>query len=130
MRGRMLHREWAFRRGDIYLADLNPYVGSEQGGIRPVLVLQNNDGNDFSPTLIIAPLTTKLKKLHQKTHYVIKINRALAAPSMVLFEQLQRIDKSRIIVYLGKLTEEQYQKLDDYLVNTLGMYIPETAEAP
>ena len=56
--------DWIYRRGDIYLANLNPFKGSEQGGTRPVLVLQNNDGNYYCPTLIVAPITTKLKKLN------------------------------------------------------------------
>ena len=60
--------DWTYRRGDIYLADLNPFTGSEQGGTRPVLVLQNNDGNIYCPTLIIAPMTTKLKKQELPTH--------------------------------------------------------------
>lgn len=121
---------WYFRRGDIYMADLDPVVGSEQGGTRPVLVLQNNDGNFYSPILIIAPMTTRLKKLGQPTHYLIRNNRALAAPSMVEFEQINRIDKSRIKGYLGKLTRKQYMEIDDYLKAALGIYIPETVEAP
>ncbi len=115
---------------DIYLANLNPFTGSEQGGTRPVLVLQNNDGNFYCPTLIVAPMTTQIKKLNQPTHYLIKNNRALAAPSMVEFEQIKTIDKSRIKGYLGKLTKEQLSEIDDYLKISLGMYIPETVEAP
>ena len=130
MKGRVLSIDWHFRRGDIYLANLNPYKGSEQGGTRPVLVLQNNDGNFYCPTLIVAPMTTQLKKLNQPTHYLIQYNRALTAPSVVEFEQITTIDKSRIISYLGKLTEEQYREIDDYMITSLGIYIPETAEAP
>ena len=96
MRTRELRPGWFFRRGDIYLANLNPFTGSEQGGTRPVLVLQNNDGNFYCPTLIVAPMTTQIKKLNQPTHYLIKNNRALSAPSMVEFEQIKTIDKSRI----------------------------------
>ena len=121
---------WRFRRGDIYMATLNPFKGSEQGGTRPVLVLQNNDGNIYCPTLIVAPMTTQLKKLNQPTHFLIKHNRALAAPSMVEFEQIKTIDKSRVLSYLGKLTREQLAQVDDYLKVSLGMYIPETVEAP
>ena len=130
MKGRVLSADWHFRRGDIYLANLNPYKGSEQGGTRPVLVLQNNDGNFYCPTLIVAPMTTQLKKLNQPTHYLIKYNRALTAPSIVEFEQIKTIDKSRVIAYLGKLTKEQLGAIDDYMITSLGMYIPETAEAP
>ena len=130
MRTRELRPGWFFRRGDIYLANLNPFTGSEQGGTRTVLVLQNNDGNFYCPTLIVAPMTTQIKKLNQPTHYLIKNNRALAAPSMVEFEQIKTIDKSRIKGYLGKLTKEQLSEIDDYLKISLGMYIPETVEAP
>ena len=113
MRTRELRPGWFFRRGDIYLANLNPFTGSEQGGTRPVLVLQNNDGNFYCPTLIVAPMTTQIKKLNQPTHYLIKT-----------------IDKSRIKGYLGKLTKEQLSEIDDYLKISLGMHIPETVEAP
>ena len=130
MKMRKIRPDWYFRRGDIYMADLDPVIGSEQGGTRPVLVLQNNDGNFYSPILIIAPMTTRLKKLEQPTHYLIRNNRALAAPSMVEFEQINRIDKSRIKGYLGKLTRKQYMEIDDYLKVALGIYIPECAEAP
>ena len=126
----VLQPGWHFRRGDIYMANLNPFTGSEQGGTRPVLVLQNNDGNFYCPTLIVAPMTTQLKKLNQPTHFLIKHNRALAAPSMVEFEQIKTIDKSRVLSYLRKLTREQLAQVDDYLKVSLGMYIPETVEAP
>lgn len=130
MKARELKAGWHFRRGDIYLANLNPFTGSEQGGTRPVLVLQNNDGNFFCPTLIVAPMTTQLKKLEQPTHYLIRSSRALAAPSMVEFEQIKTIDKCRIKGYLGKLTREQMEEADEYLKASLGIYIPETVEAP
>ena len=115
MRTRELRPGWFFRRGDVYLANLNPRPGSEQGATRPGLVLQNNDGNFYCPTLIVAPMTTQIKKLNQPTHYLIKNNRALSAPSMVEFEQIKTIDKSRIKGYLGKLTKEQLGEIDDYL---------------
>lgn len=130
MKGRELRPGWFFRRGDIYLANLNPFTGSEQGGTRPVLVLQNNDGNFYCPTLIVAPMTTRIKKLRQPTHYLIENNRALATPSMVEFEQIKTIDKRRIKSYLGKLSAKQLMEIDDYLKASLGMYIPETVEAP
>ena len=130
MRQREIKPGWYFRRGDIYMANLDPVVGSEQGGTRPVLVLQNNDGNFYSPLFIVAPMTTRIKKLSQPTHFLIKHNRALAAPSMVLFESIDTIDKSRVKSYLGKLTREQYSEIDNYMKISLGMYIPETAEAP
>ncbi len=129
-RGPHLRDNWFYKRGDIYLANLNPFIGSEQGGTRPVLVLQNNDGNLYSPVLIVAPITSKIKKLTQPTHYFLEKNKALSVPSMVEFEQLTRIDKSRVITYLGKLTEEQYERVDNYLINTLDIHIPESIDAP
>ena len=130
MRMRELRPGWHYRRGDIYMANLNPFAGSEQGGTRPVLVLQNNDGNLYCPTLIVAPMTTQLKKLNQPTHYLIKDNPALAAPAMVEFEQIKTIDKSRIKGYIGKLTKEQMMEIDDYLKVSLGIYIACAVEAP
>ena len=103
--------DWIYRRGDIYLANLNPFKGSEQGGTRPVLVLQNNDGNYYCPTLIVAPITTKLKKLNMP-------------------EQIKTIDKCRIEKYLGKMTREQMTKVENAIRESLGMEIPECVEAP
>lgn len=130
MRIKEIRPDWYFRRGDIYMVNLNPFIGSEQGGTRPVLVLQNNDGNYYCPTLIVAPMTTRLKKLNQPTHYLIKDNPALAAPSMVEFEQITTIDKSRIIGYIGKLTKEQMLEIEEYLKVSLGIYIACAVEAP
>jgi mRNA interferase MazF len=130
MRIKEIRPDWHFRRGDIYMVNLNPFIGSEQGGTRPVLVLQNNDGNLYCPTLIVAPMTTQLKKLNQPTHYLIRHNPALAAPSMVEFEQITTIDKSRIIGYIGKLTKEQMMEIEDYLKVSLGIYIACAVEAP
>ena len=122
--------DWIYRRGDIYLANLNPFKGSEQGGTRPVLVLQNNDGNYYCPTLIVAPITTKLKKLNMPTHCYFEKVRGLAEPSMVSLEQIKTIDKCRIEKYLGKMTREQMTKVEDAIRESLGMEIPECVEAP
>ena len=123
-------KDWIYRRGDIYLANLNPFKGSEQGGTRPVLVLQNNDGNYYCPTLIVAPITTKLKKLNMPTHCYFEKVRGLAEPSMVSLEQIKTIDKCRIEKYLGKMTQEQMTKVEDAIRESLGMEIPECVEAP
>ena len=123
-------KDWIFRRGDIYLANLNPFRGSEQGGRRPVLVLQNNDGNLYCPTLIIAPITTRLKKLNQPTHCYFEKVRGLPEPSMVSLEQIKTIDKCRIERYLGKMTSEQMMLVEDAIRESLGMEIPECVEAP
>ena len=99
-----MREDWEYRRGDIYLADLNPVVGAEIGGIRPILVLQNNIGNHFGPTLIAAPMTSNIeKKPDQPTHFLIKNTHGLKRPSMVILEQLRTLDKSRIIKYMGKI---------------------------
>ena len=74
-----MKENWTYRRGDIYLANLNPYIGSEQGGTRPVLLLQNNTGNFYCPTLIVAPLTARRgKKPHQPTHYLLNSVKGIA----------------------------------------------------
>ncbi len=125
-----LSSDWVYRKGDIYLANLNPYKGSEQGGTRPVLVLQNNDGNIYCPTLIIAPMTTQLKKTNLPTHIYLEKVRGLPLPSMVSLEQIRTIDKIRIISYMGRLTREQVARVDEGCMRSLGMTIPECVEAP
>lgn len=122
--------DWIFRRGDIYLANLNPFKGSEQGGTRPVLVLQNNDGNIYCPTLIVAPMTTQLKKLDLPTHKYFERVRGLHEPSMVSLEQIKTIDKCRVIEYLGRLTRAQMMEVDEACLTSLGMTVPEYVDAP
>ena len=95
-----------------------------------MLVLQNNDGNFFCPTLIVAPITTKLKKLNLPTHCYFETVRGLPAPSMVSLEQIKTIDKCRIERYLGKVTREQMSRVEDAIRESLGMEIPECVEAP
>lgn len=122
--------DWIYRRGDIYLANLNPFKGSEQGGTRPVLVLQNNDGNIYCPTLIIAPMTTQLKKVDLPTHASFERVKGLPLPSMVSLEQIKTIDKRRVISYLGRLTKDQMAEVDAACMKSLGMVVPECVEAP
>lgn len=116
----MLRDNWVFRRGDIYMANLNPFRGSEQGGTRPVLVLQNDTGNFHSPTLIVTPLTTQEKK-NLPTHYRLGHTKGLNEPSVVLLEQIKTIDKCRISRYLGKLTEEQMLAVEQAVQISLGI---------
>ena len=113
-----MRKDWVYRRGDLYLADLSPVTGSEQGGIRPVLVIQNNIGNFYAPTLIVAMITTK-KKTFQPTHYRIEKLHILPHPSIVLLEQLRTIDKHRIMQYLGKLDEKEMAGVDKALLVSL-----------
>ena len=102
-----MYEAWEYQRGDIYLADLDPVIGSEIGGIRPVLVLQNDIGNRYGPTLIVAPMTSNVeKKPKQPTHFLLKQIRGLDRPSMVMLEQLKTLDKRRIIRYMGKVDRQ------------------------
>ena len=110
-------------RGDIFYADLGKGIGSEQKGYRPVLIIQNNVGNKYSPTVIIAPLTEVIKKADLPTHITIFRNDFLKYDSMILLEQLRTIDKSRLISYLGKLKDNQLQKIDNALIKTLSINI-------
>lgn len=123
-----MKKDWIYRRGDIYLANLGTPVGSKQGGTRPVVILQNNKGNYFSPTVTIAPLTSKVeKKRKQPTHFFIRKAKGLTKPSMVLAEQLDTCDKSRIIKYLGRVSWGQMRGIDEAVRVQLGYYIPEQA---
>ena len=116
-----MRQTWEYRRGDVYLADLNPVVGAEIGGTRPVLVLQNDVGNHFAPTLIVVPMTSNIeKKPAQPTHYLLKNVCGLSRPSMVILEQLKTLDKSRIIRYMGKTTKHQMQRIDRCVGISLG----------
>ena len=85
------------KRGDIYYADLSPVVGSEQGGVRPVLIIQNDTGNKYSTTVIVAAISSKVDaKAKLPTHYLLKAENGLELPSLVLLEQLRTIDKRRL----------------------------------
>jgi mRNA interferase MazF len=107
-------------RGDVYYADLNPVVGSEQGGIRPVLVIQNDKGNEHSPTVIVAAITSR-KKNHLPTHIPLYSPSMLEKASMVLLEQIRTIDKRRLTEYIGKLGKPQMRKVDQALMISLGI---------
>ncbi len=124
-------KNWIYHRGDVYLANLDPVKGSEQGGVRPVAVLQNDVGNYFSSTIIIVPLTTQLKKIELPTHVLLNRVQGLPHLSMAETEQIHRIDKQRILRYMGKLTENQLKLVEDAAKKSLGMNdIPYSIEAP
>ena len=111
------------KRGELYYADLNPVVGSEQGGIRPVLVLQNDVGNKYSPTIIAAATTSKLTKAKLPTHIELHgDNSPLPRNSVVLLEQIRTIDKSRIKQRIGELSPELMQRVDNALLVSLGFF--------
>lgn len=117
-----MRKSWVYRRGDIYLADLNPVFGSEQGGTRPVIVIQNDTGNRHAPTLIVAMVTTKVaKKEKLPTHYLLKHNDAFDEASVVLLEQVRTIDKQRIKDYLGKTTQREMLGIDKALLRSLSL---------
>lgn len=126
-----MKENWTYRRGDIYLANLNPYISSEQGGTRPVLLLQNNTGNFYCPTLIVAPLTARRgKKPHQPTHYLLSSVKGMDGASVVLLEQIKTIDKRRVVRYIGRVNRKQMDGVNEALQISLGLYIPEEMEAP
>ena len=97
----------SIRRGEIYYAELNPVVGSEQGGTRPVLVIQNNIGNQYSPTTIIAAITSQISKAKLPTHVEVRAQRSgLEKDSVILTEQIRTIDKSRLKEKVAVLDDE------------------------
>lgn len=101
------------RRGDIYYADLSPVVGSEQGGIRPVLVIQNNVGNKHSPTIICAAITSKMNKAKLPTHIEISTrDYKIVKNSVILLEQIRTIDKKRLKEYVCHIDGAMMQKVD------------------
>lgn len=108
------------KRGDIFFADLNPVVGSEQGGIRPVLVVQNNVGNKYSPTLVVLPISTA-KKHYLPTHIHIRDSKALPKDSVILAEQIRTIDRSRLRKYVGSLNRELMKEINGILKISIGV---------
>ena len=115
-------KNFGFRRGEIYFADLDPHYGSEQGGKRPVIVIQNNTGNKFAPTVIVSAVTSKVsKKPNQPTHVLIEKNPAFSRPSVVLLEQIFTIDKERIQRLLGQTTPDEMYQINEALMNSLDL---------
>lgn len=108
------------KRNDIYYADLNPIKGSEQGGIRPVLILQNDIGNRFSPTTIIAAITSQKAKAKLPTHVEIQIA-GLPKDSIVLLEQIRTIDKTRLFTYVGNIGTEIAEEINKALAISLAL---------
>jgi len=116
------------KRGDIFYADLAPHVGSEQGGIRPVLVIQNDIGNKYSPTVIVAAITSQIGKAKFPTHVEIRAGEfGLSRDSVILLEQIRTIDKVRLKNKVGKLSEEVMEKVNQAILISLGL-IEWTAE--
>ncbi len=110
-------------RGDIYFADLSPVVGSEQGGLRPILVIQNNIGNKYSPTIIVAAITSQLSKAKIPTHVELKSSTYnLPKDSVVLLEQIRTIDKKRLNEKVCTLDYKKMKEVDKAILISLGFY--------
>ena len=110
------------RRGEIYYADLSPVVGSEQGGMRPVLIVQNDVGNRYSPTVIAAAITSQQNKARLPTHIEIEARTyGLTKNSVVLLEQVRTLDKRRLRERLGCLDEKAMQRVDGAIAISLGL---------
>ncbi|MBZ2176023.1 type II toxin-antitoxin system PemK/MazF family toxin [Schnuerera sp. xch1] len=110
------------KRGDVFYADLSPVIGSEQGGVRPVLVIQNDIGNKYSPTIIVAAITSQINKAKLPTHVEISAPQyGLPKDSVVLLEQIRTIDKKRLREKIGKFNEDMMIKVDESLKISLGI---------
>ncbi len=108
------------KRGEIYYADLSPVIGSEQGGLRPVLIIQNDIGNRYSPTTIVAAITSKKEKTAMPTHVQIRVE-GIIKQSLVLLEQLRTIDKSRVKERLALLDANEMKRIDKALAISVGI---------
>ena len=109
-------------RGDIFYANLDGTIGSEQSGIRPVIVVQNDIGNKYSPTTIIVPLTKKVRlKINQPTHFWINPFGNIRFDSIVLTEQIRVIDKSRLKEKIGVMNDKEMQEIDNKILIALGL---------
>ncbi len=107
-------------RGELYYANLDPVIGSEQGGERPVVILQNNKGNHYSPTVIVAPLTTKTGKPILPTHVEVNTE-GLRNTSIILLEQIRTIDKKRIKSYIGAVSDDKMKQIGNAILKSMGL---------
>ena len=112
------------KRGYLYYADLSPVVGSEQGGVRPVLIIQNDIGNKYSPTVIVAAITSQINKAKLPTHIEISAHEyGLNKDSVILLEQIRTIDKKRLREKIGCLDKNMMLKVDNSLQISLGLFL-------
>ncbi len=110
------------KRGDIFYADLSPVVGSEQGGIRPVLIIQNDIGNKYSPTVIVAAITSQINKAKLPTHIEISAKEyGLEKDSVILLEQIRTIDRKRLRERIGRLDDKLMKKVNEALEISFGL---------
>ncbi len=111
------------KRGELYYADLSPVIGSEQGGVRPVLVVQNDVGNKYSPTVIAAAVTSKIDKANLPTHIELSAREyGLSKESVVLLEQIRTLDKTRLKERIGQVSADKMRKINEALLVSLGFY--------
>ncbi|MDR0855459.1 MAG: type II toxin-antitoxin system PemK/MazF family toxin [Christensenellaceae bacterium] len=110
------------KRGELYYADLSPVVGSEQGGVRPVLIVQNDVGNKYSPTVIAAAVTSQQSKAKLPTHIELAQNAGLPKDSVILLEQIRTIDKARLHERIGEVNVDTMQKVNNALLISLGFF--------
>lgn len=117
------------KRGDIFYADLSPVVGSEQGGLRPVLIVQNDVGNKYSPTVIAAAITSKMGKANLPTHIDIHASEVgLAKDSVILLEQIRTIDKQRLKEKMGHLDDSIMNSVNSAIAVSFGLSSPNTQD--
>ena len=110
------------KRGDIFYADLSPVVGSEQGGVRPVLIVQNDTGIRYSPTVIVAAITSQINKAKMPTHIELPAaTYGLTRNSVVLLEQIRTLDKRRLREYMGRIDEQLMEKIDGAIAVSFGL---------
>ena len=111
------------KRGELYYADLSPVIGSEQGGVRPVLVVQNDVGNKYSPTVIAAAVTSTIDKAKLPTHIELSAREyGLSKDSVVLLEQIRTLDKTRLKERIGQVSADKMRKINEALLVSLGFY--------
>ena len=109
------------KRGQVWYCDLSPVKGSEQGGVRPCLVIQNDKGNQFAPTTIIAPITSRHTKAKLPTHIWLSVTCGLPVNSMVELEQVRTIDKSRLLQYVGEIQQGEMNLVNKALIISMGL---------
>ena len=114
-------QNWKFQRGDIFFTRFDNAIGSEQSGNRPAVVLQNDVGNFYSPTLIVATLTSKATKKYTQPTHCLLVNEFLSVPSIVQAEQIFTVDKSRLLKFLGHLTPDEMSRVDDAVRASLAL---------
>lgn len=118
----MLRSDWRFHRGEVYRANLGEANGSVQAGVRPVVIIQNNTGNRYSPTVMVAPATSNIeKKPNMPTHHIIKSCSAFKKPSIILLEQVQTVNKTQLEYYYGTVPKLDMLKIDVKLLISFGL---------